>query len=82
MIAFLIGILLIAFAIYAVLPVSWSPNWWQSVVEFLKGGIPILALLIGLLALLIGLADIKDRREAKREEEKEKAENSEQTKKD
>ena len=82
MIAFLIGIVLIAFAIYAVLPICGSPQWWSSVVEFLKGGIPILALLIGLLALLIGLADIKDRREAKREEEKEKAENSDQTKKE
>lgn len=80
MIAFLIGSVLIAFAIYTVLPVSWSPQWWSSVVEFLKGGIPILALLIGLLALLIGVADIKDRREAKKEEEKEKAENSEQAK--
>lgn len=72
MIALAVGIIFMAFAVYAVLPVSWSLQWWPSVVEFLKGGLPLLAFFVGLLALFIGIADIKDRNEARREEEKEK----------
>jgi hypothetical protein len=49
------------------------------VLEFLKGGIPLGALMIGLLAIFIGITDIKDRIEAKKEEEKEKSEKKEQT---
>ena len=81
MIALLIGIILILFAVYAVLPVSWSINWWSEVIEFLKGGVPIMAVFIGLISFFVGVADIKDKIEAKREEreeqEKEKQEGSE-----
>ncbi len=82
MVAFLVGIVFVAFAIYTVLPFSWSPQWWPMVVDFLKGGIPIVSLMIGFLALLIGIADIKDRAEARKEEEKEKAEKAEEAKRD
>lgn len=74
MIALTIGVVLVLFAVYAVLPVSWSLQWWPDVIQFLKGGVPILAVFIGLIAFFVGVADIKDKMEAKKEEEEEKAE--------
>jgi uncharacterized membrane protein YczE len=74
MIALTIGIVLVLFAVYAVLPVSWSLQWWPQVIEFLKGGVPIIAVFIGLIAFFVGVADIKDKQEAKKEEAEEKNE--------
>ena len=74
MIALTIGIVLVLFAVYAVLPVSWSLQWWPQVIEFLKGGVPIIAVFIGLIAFFVGVADIKDKQEAKKEEAEEKEE--------
>jgi hypothetical protein len=74
MIALTIGIILIVFAVYAVLPVSWSLQWWPEVIQFLKGGVPILSIFIGLIAFFVGVADIKDKMEARKEEAEEKAE--------
>jgi hypothetical protein len=68
MIALLVGIVLIAFAVFACFP---PLAWWGDVLVFLRGAAPVLALFIGLIAAMIGLADIKDRREAKREEAEE-----------
>ncbi len=48
------------------------------VIEFLKGGAPILAVFIGLIAFFVGVADIKDKMEAKKEEAEEKAEKKEE----
>jgi len=76
MIALIIGIVLVLFAVFAVLPVSWGLQWWPEVVVFLKGGVPILAVFIGLIAFFVGIADIKDKIEAKKEEEEEKKEES------
>jgi TRAP-type C4-dicarboxylate transport system permease small subunit len=69
MIALLIGILLILFAVYSVLPFSWSLNWWSDVIQFLKGGVPLIAVFIGLISFFVGVADIKDKIESKKEEE-------------
>ena len=74
MVALFLGILFILFAVYSVLPVDWSLGWWADMIEFLKGGLPILALFIGFISIFVGIADIKDRIEAKREEEAEAAE--------
>ncbi len=74
MIALTIGIVLVLFAVYSVLPVSWGLQWWPDVIQFLKGGVPILAVFIGLIAFFVGVADIKDKIEAKKEEEEEKKE--------
>jgi hypothetical protein len=70
MIALIIGILLIAFGVWAVLPadVLFGLNWGSNVIEFLKGGGPILGFLIGIIAFFIGIADIKDKIDAKKEE--------------
>ena len=71
MIALLIGVLLMLFAVYAVLPFSWALRWWPEVVEFLKGGVPLLAVFIGLISFFVGVADVKDKIESKKEEEEE-----------
>ena len=69
MIALIFGILFICFAVYAVLPViPWGLHWGPEVIAFLKGGIPVVLLFIGCLAVLIGTADIKDRIQAKKED--------------
>jgi len=80
MIALTIGIVLILFAVYAVLPVGWSLQWWPDVIQFLKGGVPILAVFVGLIAFFVGVADIKDKMEAKKEEQEEKAEKKDEAK--
>ncbi len=79
MVALLIGVLLILFAVYAVLPFPWSLSWWHEVIAFLKGGVPVLAFFIGLISFFVGVADIKDKIEAKREEAEEQAEGSKAT---
>ncbi len=78
MVALIIGILCIIFAVWSVLPYYFpiGLNWGQHVIEFLQGGGPILALLIGIIAFFIGIADIKDKMEEKKEEREEKAEKS------
>ena len=84
MIALIIGVLLVLFGVYAVLPIN-SPgflNWSQAVIAFLKGGVPILALLIGLVAFFIGIADIKDKIEVKKEETEEEEEKKDEKEKD
>ena len=45
-------------------PLAWGPE----VIAFLKGGAPVLAAFVGLICLFIGAADIKDKKEAKKED--------------
>lgn len=72
--ALIVGIVFVLFAVYAILPAS-VPfallNWWEQVKVVLAGGLPLLAVFIGLIAIMIGIADIKDKIEAKKEEEEE-----------
>ncbi len=69
MVALIVGVVLIAFAIFACVPGPLA--WWADVINFLKGSLPVLAAFIGLVAVFIGVADIKDRMEAKKEEAEE-----------
>lgn len=78
MVALLIGFVLILFALFAGLPLAWGLDWWNDVLIVLRGGIPILAIFIGLIAVFIGVADIKDKIEAKKEEEEEDETESEE----
>jgi len=73
MFALIVGIVFIAFTVFAVLP-SCPLNWGADVINFLKGSIPVLAAFIGLVCVFIGAADIKDKKEAKKEEQAEKEE--------
>ncbi|MCR5612831.1 hypothetical protein [Treponema sp.] len=66
MAAIILGLIFIAFTVFSVIP--GYLNWGEEVIQFLKGFAPVLAAFIGLISLLIGAADIKDKREAKKEE--------------
>ena len=71
MVALIVGIIFIAFALFACLP---NPlGWWADVLAFLRGSLPVLAAFVGIIAVFIGVADIKDRVEAKKEEAEEAA---------
>lgn len=78
MISIIVGIIFIAFTVFAVLPMC-PLSWGAEVIQFLKGFAPVLAAFIGLICIFIGAADIKDKKEAKNEAKKE-SEVSEETK--
>ena len=67
MVSLIIGIVFIGFTVFAVLP-NFPLNWGAEVISFLKGAAPVLAAFVGLICLFIGAADIKDKKEAKKEE--------------
>jgi hypothetical protein len=71
MVALLVGIVSILITVFVCLPSFLG--WWPNVVEFLKGGVPVLTAFIGVIAVFIGAADIKDKAETKKEENKKKA---------
>jgi len=74
----IIGIVILAAAVFAALPpgiAGFGLGWWEHILTFLKGGLPVIAVLIGIIAAFIGIADIKDRAEAKKEEQKAEEEN-------
>lgn len=81
MVALLVGLLLIVFAVFAVLPFPWALRWWPEVIQFLKGGVPLMAVFIGIISFFVGVADIKDKIETKREEAEE-TEETEDTEKE
>jgi hypothetical protein len=72
--AVVLGLIIIAAAVFAILPaelLGFGLGWGADVITFLKGAAPVIALLIGLIAIFIGIADMKDRAEAKKEAKKE-----------
>lgn len=70
MISIFLGLLFIAFTVFAVIP-NFPLNWGSEVIMFLKGSIPVLCGFLGLICFFIGIADIKDKKEAKKEESEE-----------
>jgi hypothetical protein len=73
--ALIIGVLIIAAAVFAILPpdiIGFGLNWGSDVLVFLRGGVPVIAILIGIISVFIGIADMKDRAEAKKEEAEKK----------
>jgi hypothetical protein len=69
--ALLLGIVILAAAVFAVLPpetAGFGLGWWDDVLAFLRGGLPVIAAFVALIAVFIGVADMKDRVEAKKEE--------------
>ena len=72
--ALVVGIILAAFAVFAAVPAP-GLGWWKEILFVLKGFLPLLAIFVGFVAVLIGIADLKDRREARKE-----AENEDETK--
>jgi hypothetical protein len=68
----IIGIVVLTAAVFAALPselLGFGLGWWGDVLIFLRGGLPVIAVLIGFIAVFIGIADMKDRAEAKKEKE-------------
>jgi hypothetical protein len=63
--AIALGLIFLAAAVLAVIPAGLG--WWSDVLIFLRGALPVLAVLIGLVALFIGIADLKDKAAAKKE---------------
>jgi hypothetical protein len=69
--ALVVGFILILAAVAAALPAPFGLAWWPEVLVFLRGGLPILVVLIGFLAVFVGISDIKDKGESKKEEKSE-----------
>ena len=67
MISLLLGLIFIAFTVFACLPNGLA--WGTEIIAFLKGFAPVFTCFVGLVAIFIGIADIKDKKEAKKEEE-------------
>ena len=66
----IIGIIILAAAAFAILPpeiAGFGLGWGGDVLMFLRGGLPVIAALVGIIAVFIGIADMKDRAEAKKE---------------
>ena len=66
----LVGVLILAATVFAAFSYDifgWGPRWWGYVLIFLRGGVPVVAALIGLVAVFIGIADMRDRAAAKKE---------------
>ena len=72
MISLIIGVILIAFTVFSALP-SMPLNWGAEIITFLKGFAPVFSAFVGLVCLFIGAADIKDKNEAKKEEQEARA---------
>jgi hypothetical protein len=73
--AVIIGIIILAAAVYAILPpdvIGLGLGWGSEVLAFLRGGLPVIAIVIGIIAVFIGIADMKDRAEVRKEEKAEK----------
>lgn len=66
MVSLIVGIVLIGFCVFACLPNGLA--WSAEVISFLKGFAPAFAAFCGLISIFIGFADIKDKKEAKKEE--------------
>jgi len=69
-----IGIVILAAAVFSALSKNFAGfglGWWEDVLRFLRGGLPVISVFIGIIAVFIGIADIKDRAEAKKEEAQE-----------
>lgn len=66
MVALIVGVIFVAFTVIAALPsvLGWGPQ----IILFIQGCLPVLTALCGILAIFIGIADLKDKREAKKEE--------------
>ncbi|MDR3020678.1 MAG: hypothetical protein LBU66_07230 [Treponema sp.] len=66
----IIGLIIIAAAVFAILPAQPEGiglGWGDDVLAFLRGGVPVVAILIGIIAIFIGIADMKDRADARAE---------------
>ena len=66
----IIGMILLALAVFSMLPIGLG--WWPDVVQFLRGFVPTVVVIIGLVVVFVGCADIKDKAAAKKEKTEQK----------
>jgi len=64
--ALVLGIAVMAVAVLAVLP--FGLGWGEEVLAFLRGVLPVLAAVVGLVLVFVGIADIRDRAEEGKED--------------
>ena len=67
--ALIIGLFVIAVAVLAIIPAGLG--WHFDVLVVLRGALPLLAGLIGLILLFAGISDIKEKADAKKEKQSE-----------
>ncbi len=75
MVSLIVGLVLILFTVFAAIPpqlLGFGLGWGEYILLFIRGGIPILAAFVGLIAVFIGIADLRDKKEAEKEEEEAK----------
>jgi hypothetical protein len=57
--ALILGFVVIAVAVLAILPAGLG--WGEDVLSFLRGALPITAIFAGLLLLFVGITDIRNK---------------------
>jgi len=55
----LIGLILVVVPIWAILPGQILAGWGVATLQFIKGGVVCLLVLIGLLFIMLGISDLK-----------------------
>ena len=73
--ALVLGFVIIIVAVLAVLPAGLG--WGVDVLIFLRGAMPVIAIIAGIILVFVGITDIKDRTDAKKEDEGKGVENRE-----
>jgi len=63
--ALILGLVVISAAVLAILPIGLG--WGEDVLSFLRGALPVIFGLIGLIMVFVGITGIKDRAETKKE---------------
>ena len=63
--ALILGLVVLTVAVLAVLPAGL--DWAEDVLVFLRGVLPVIAVLTGLILIFVGIADIKDRADVKKD---------------
>ena len=63
--ALILGLVVIAAAVLAILPVGLG--WGEEVLAFLRGALPVIFGLIGLIMVFVGITGIKDRIDARKD---------------
>ena len=56
----LAGLILVIFPIWAAVNENFLPGWGEATIAFLKGGVIVFVVLIGLLFLMLGISDLKE----------------------
>ena len=56
----LIGLILVIIPLVLVIPGMYFASWGIAAVEFIKGGVVVFLVLLGLLFLMLGISDLKE----------------------